>query len=347
MIALALFAIVVKLLLFPLGIKQQKNSVKQAALRPKEMAIRKKYAGRNDKATQQKLNEEIMTLYQSENFNPMAGCLPMLIQLPVLFALYGAIINPIQYVLGIPEKVVAPFLEVARELGKNVTNEIGVINEIIKSPDSFTVQFAALDTQYANIFTPEKVKELYGQFEFFGVNLLETPGFTWPMILIPIFTFVFAFASTKIIRKFTYQPTAAEGAPNMALMDWTMPLLSVWISVTVSGALGIYWMFQNILGALQQIVLAKMYPIKPITQDEIKQAELEARGKGKKSNTSKQVSAQSASPIIERAPIKRRSQKELDEVSVARRSVGMTPKAKLIVKSGKKLKSRRTLTGKK
>ena len=84
-VALFLFALILQIILFPLGIKQQKNSVKQASLRPKEMAIRKKYAGRTDKPTQQKLNQEIMELYQRENFNPMGGCLPLLIQLPILF----------------------------------------------------------------------------------------------------------------------------------------------------------------------------------------------------------------------------------------------------------------------
>ena len=64
LLTLFLFALIVKIILLPLGIKQQKNSIKQARIRPKEMAIRKKYAGRKDQATQQKLNEEIMKLYQ-------------------------------------------------------------------------------------------------------------------------------------------------------------------------------------------------------------------------------------------------------------------------------------------
>ena len=87
MVALLFFAIVVKVVLFPLGIKQQKNMVKQASLRPKEMAIRAKYAGRTDQATQQKMQNEIMSLYQSENYNPAGGCLPMLLQLLVVWAI--------------------------------------------------------------------------------------------------------------------------------------------------------------------------------------------------------------------------------------------------------------------
>jgi len=70
-LALFIFAIVVEILMLPFSIKQQKNSIKQARLRPKEMAIRKKYAGRTDQATQQKINQEIQELYQKEQFNPM------------------------------------------------------------------------------------------------------------------------------------------------------------------------------------------------------------------------------------------------------------------------------------
>ena len=98
--ALFLFAVVIEILLLPFAIKQQMNSIKQARLRPKEMAIRKKYAGRNDQTTQRKMNEEIQKLYQQEGFNPMGGCLPMLIQLPIILALYQIVIDPLQYVLG-------------------------------------------------------------------------------------------------------------------------------------------------------------------------------------------------------------------------------------------------------
>ena len=106
-VALFLFALILQIILFPLGIKQQKNSVKQASLRPKEMAIRKKYAGRTDKPTQQKLNQEIMELYQRENFNPMGGCLPLLIQLPILWSLYNVVVSPLKYICGYSAEVIA------------------------------------------------------------------------------------------------------------------------------------------------------------------------------------------------------------------------------------------------
>ncbi len=97
-LALLIFTLVMKLILFPFGIKQQKNMLRQAKLRPKEMAIRKRYAGRDDKVTQQKMQQEVMKLYQDENYNPASGCLPMILQLVVLLALYGVIQAPLTYV---------------------------------------------------------------------------------------------------------------------------------------------------------------------------------------------------------------------------------------------------------
>ena len=99
-LTLFIFAIIFEVLFLPFSIKQQKNTIKQATLRPKEMAIRKKYAGRNDQATQQKVTQEIQELYQKENFNPLGGCLPLLIQLPIIIILYSVVIDPIKHVVG-------------------------------------------------------------------------------------------------------------------------------------------------------------------------------------------------------------------------------------------------------
>ena len=99
--AILVFALLFEIVLLPFAIKQQKNSIKQARLRPKEMAIRKKYAGRDDKPTQQKMAQEIQELYQKEGYNPMSGCLPLLIQFPLLLALYYIVIDPLKYICGL------------------------------------------------------------------------------------------------------------------------------------------------------------------------------------------------------------------------------------------------------
>ncbi|MBO7360263.1 MAG: membrane protein insertase YidC, partial [Clostridia bacterium] len=106
MLALFIFAFIVELLMIPFGIKQQKNQIKQASLRPKEMAIRNKYKGRDDKVTQQKVSEEIQAMYKEENYSPFSGCLPMLLQLPVIIALYQVVIDPLHYVLGVAKDAI-------------------------------------------------------------------------------------------------------------------------------------------------------------------------------------------------------------------------------------------------
>lgn len=95
--ALLFFAIAMELILVPLKIKQQKSSIMMAKIKPKEMAIREKYKGRNDKATQQKMTMEIQTMYQENGYNQFSGCLPLLIQLPIIFILFAIVRNPISY----------------------------------------------------------------------------------------------------------------------------------------------------------------------------------------------------------------------------------------------------------
>ena len=103
LVAIILFAIVLKIVLFPFSIKQQKNSQKQAKLRPKENVIRKKYAGRTDRATQMKMNEEIQELYKKENFSPFSGCLPMLLQMIILLAVYAVVRSPLTFTASLPK----------------------------------------------------------------------------------------------------------------------------------------------------------------------------------------------------------------------------------------------------
>ena len=100
-IALFFFALLLQIVLFPLGIKQQKSQITMAKLRPKEMAIRKKYAGRTDRPTQQKMNMEIQQLYGDNGYNPLSGCLPLLIQLPIIVALFAVVRNPITYTVNL------------------------------------------------------------------------------------------------------------------------------------------------------------------------------------------------------------------------------------------------------
>ncbi len=285
LLGLIIFAVIVKIALLPLSIKQQKNQIKQASLRPKEMAIRKKYAGRNDQPTQQKMQNEIMELYQKENFNPMGGCLPMLIQLPILLGLYQVIIRPLEFLCGVPKDVVKELMAAAE-----IKNGIQIqLVEVLRNNFS---EYASKIGEYV------KSASDLPNFNTFGLNLANTPsldnlkGEGLILLLVPVLTFVFMFFSMKITRKFTYNSAegTAQDANNgcsMKMMDYMMPLMSVYITFIVPAVIGIYWIFNNLFGTIQQIILAKVMPIPKFTEEDYKRAEKEMNGKVKKSkNTS-------------------------------------------------------------
>ncbi len=97
LIALFFFALVMQIVLLPLAIKQQKSQILMAKIRPKEMAIREKYKGRNDYVTRQKMTMEIQEMYQKNGYNQFSGCLPLLIQLPIILILFTIVREPITY----------------------------------------------------------------------------------------------------------------------------------------------------------------------------------------------------------------------------------------------------------
>ena len=143
-LGLLLFAIMIKLILLPFGIKQQKNAIRQAKMKPKEEAIRKKYKGRNDQKTQQKMQNEIMEMYQAEGYNPAGGCLPMLVQLVIIMLLYQVIIYPLRHVVGMDAslvKALTDFSTAATENGGLGTvftgryTEISLLGELAKLKD--------------------------------------------------------------------------------------------------------------------------------------------------------------------------------------------------------------------
>lgn len=272
-IALLFFAIVIKVLLLPFGIKQHSNSLKQARMRPKEAAIVKKYAGRNDRVSQQKKQEEIQRLYQSENYNQFSGCLPMLLQIPIIMCIYSVVKSPLRFICGLPSEVV-----------KLITDKAGTADQIT-ALNTMRENFADYSGLHESIAALEgKLPDFYT----FGIDLSKTPKLGLDiLLLIPILTFVATFFSSKIIRKFSYQsPQMQQNSPDakvsMTIMDFTMPLLSTWITFGVPAVIGIYWIYNNLLGVVQQIIMVKLRPYPVFTAEDYKEAERLMAGKSVK-----------------------------------------------------------------
>ena len=295
------FAILLEILMLPLGIHQQKNSRKQARLRPKEMAIRNKYKGRNDQATQQKLNMEIQDLYTKEGYSPMAGCLPMLLTLPFLFALYYVVIDPVTYIFGAPTELTSAFLtfadapRAAGGLGLGLGTNRGTI-EVLSLIREGGVSLDGLANFQYFTNSPECLSALSGlsesipNFNLFGLNMGLTAGFGTKaqlmLLFMPVVTFIVYFASGRINRKFTFQPTQAAGGQkdpaqgcSNVMMDIMMPGMSAYFTFIMPAAVGVYWMFKSILSTLKQIILYKAMPMPTFTEEDYKAAERELMGK--------------------------------------------------------------------
>lgn len=306
--ALFIFAIIVEVILLPLAIKQQSNSIKQAKLRPKELAIRKKYAGRNDKATQMKVTEEIQAMYQKENFNQFAGCLPLFLQMPIILALYQVVINPLRYVLHVSAdaiKAMQTYMVTAIEeggLGLSMNTSRGTIEVISiikeKGIEAFSgvANFVNTSVNFKGVDGDAVYEEFVAvadkmpDFTVFGIDLGMTPTLSTPSILwiIPVLTFLVYFATMKINRKFSYQPTTGDAAQDAQVgcsnntMDIMMPLMSTWIAFIVPAAIGVYWIFKSIIGSVKQFIMSKAMPIPKFTEEELKAAEKEYGAKAEK-----------------------------------------------------------------
>lgn len=314
-IALLIFAIIMKIVLFPFGIKQQKALQKQAAFKPKELAIRKKYKGRTDKASQEKLRRELYEAQQKEGVSVFGGCMPLLIQLPIIFVLFSVIRNPLKYLTRVSDGTISVIRQRAIELGLYTPQtrgdyDMNLVRVMRENFDSFK-DIKGLDGKIGS------VSDLPNFTIFKGFDLSVKPEIASWLVLIPILTFVVMFVTSKINRKLTYQPVSPEGEDamkSMLLMDIGFPLVSVYFAFQFPAIIGVYWIYQNIVGTGQQLVLKYMYPLPKFTEEDYKKAEREVMGKPDR----KKRKAQSASRTddeeeyeTKETPVRKRNPKSL------------------------------------
>jgi YidC/Oxa1 family membrane protein insertase len=294
-LTLIFFTIAVQIVLLPLGIKQQRNQIRMAQIRPKEQVIRKKYAGRKDTATQQKMQQEVMAMYKQENYSPMSGCLPMLIQLPIIIALYNIVRHPLTYIAGfsselvdkIKELIIANYEKYNDFVSMTLTEDMALRNlQEIDVVKIFMEDFAAIKSQllsggFLSDISSEQVN-LFSNFErmnfdFFGQSLLIAPSENiWSiLLLIPILNFAAVFLQTRLTRKIQANSALGDAANNksMKIMEYTMPLMIVYFTYIMSSALGLYWIYRSIVSIIQTLVLAKVFPIPEVTEEQLKLAE--------------------------------------------------------------------------
>ena len=278
-LCIILFTIVMKTLMIPLTIKQQKTTKLMSVMNPEIQAIQKKYKGKSDQESMQRQNVEIQAVYEKYGTSMTGGCLPLLIQMPILLALYRVIYNIPAYVPSVRvyfDNVVTPLMgqaDYAQKLqeitniatacgGKldkfDFTNANRLVDMLYKFSTSQWGELQALFPAISDVIG-QNAAVVERMNTFLGLNMAEAPGwvpsFAW---IIPVLAAVSQWFSTKLMSG--NQPSTSADAENpmaqsMKTMTTTMPLFSAFICITMPAGLGIYWIATSVVTIIQQLIV--------------------------------------------------------------------------------------------
>lgn len=278
-LCIILFTIVMKTLMIPLTIKQQKTTKLMSVMNPEIQAIQKKYKGKSDQESMQRQNVEIQAVYEKYGTSMTGGCLPLLIQMPILLALYRVIYNIPAYVPSVRvyfDNVVTPLMgqaDYAQKL-QEITNiatacggkldkfDFTNANRLVDMLYKFsTAQWGELQSLFPAIsdVIGQNAAVVERMNTFLGLNMAEAPGwvpsFAW---IIPVLAAVSQWFSTKLMSG--NQPSTSADAENpmaqsMKTMTTTMPLFSAFICITMPAGLGIYWVATSVVTIIQQLIV--------------------------------------------------------------------------------------------
>lgn len=302
-VTIIVFTLLIKAILLPMTVKQQRSLTKTQKLQPLLNELQQKYA--NDK---EKLNMETMKLYQKYKINPMSGCLPMLIQLPILMGLYWVVKKPVVYLMGFGEDEVWRIVSAVLEWADGGSDRLGQFFSAvgIDNMDTLTangyrmfgmyeIQIARFLHSHQEIMNSSWILETGKNYDvinfmFLGLDLSQTPNLgaffgmfvgkvndltmdTMVLWSIPVLSGLSSFAVSKLSQ--SLQPAQPQKDKNgeevsnpMQSMMLFMPFVSAWFAFTLPSAVGLYWIVSNILQILQQVVLVKIVKV-DLTEEQI------------------------------------------------------------------------------
>ena len=239
-LSLFLFALLVKVLMIPMTIKQKRTMMEQQRIQPMIQKIQKTYA-----RDQRRMQEELQNLYDREGISPMAGCGSMLLTFPILIGLYGVIIQPLTY-----------FMQVNAD-------QISQICQILNFDQAgagyhYQIQLATLI--YENFDKVSHISENLMQVKFAlgPISMALKPEFSSPSILwlLPIVSgatsYLMSWLQQKTNPMQANNPQAQQTNKTMLLM---MPLMSIWFGFILPVGLSFYWICNNVLAIVQDLLM--------------------------------------------------------------------------------------------
>lgn len=296
-LAIILFTIVIYLCLTPLTFKQQKFSKLQVKMNPEIQAIQAKYKNKKDNESMMAMNNETQAVYAKYGVSPSGSCVQLLIQMPILFALYRVIYAIPAYVSQVKaaffplvDKLIgeagsAEFIQNfsnAQMYSKQFTNESFVSNVTSYVQNTYidvlnrasTTDWLNLKAQYPGLAVDidNTLASLDKYNNFLGLNIGDSPWFTMKdaftsgqyllvigAIMIPLLSAVTQWINTKLMpqQEKTGNEQADQMAASMKTMNTIMPLMSAWFCFTLPAGMGIYWIAGAVIRSVQQVVINK------------------------------------------------------------------------------------------
>lgn len=306
-LVIIIFTLIVKFILLPLTIKQQKFSKLTSIMQPELRAIQKKYEGRRDNYSMQMMQEEQKAVYAKYGVSQVGGCLQTFIQMPIIIALYGAIrqlpilidslAQPLEKVVTILNGSGMDFSSIAKGLGDAgvaVETQMTILYSLPhKSWDAMVSMFSGSD---ATAIVDNHV-QMMNVNSFLGFDLSQTPwnlmlegGIGIIAVLIPLIAGASQWLSMKLTQAKGGKTAGDTTAATMNSMSFVMPLVSVFFCFTFNAGIGLYWAASSLFQVVLQIFINRYY--RKIDMDEfVKNNQMKAEEKAKKKREKKGVSA--------------------------------------------------------
>lgn len=293
-LAIIIFTIVIYLLLMPFTVKQQKFSKLSAKMNPELQAIQKKYNGKKDNDSMMAMQQETQAVYAKYGVSPTGSCLQLLIQMPVLFALYRVFMNVPAYVNQVKEAFFPLVDKLVKEPGsveflsnpenfsnaamyaKQFTDESTVMtnNFIDVLNKASTAEWQSLAEKFPNLAadvasTMEKMDHYNN---FLGLNMGNSPSFmvhqaisagAWLMVvgalMIPILSAVTQWLNVKLMPQADTGTNQQDNtmASSMKMMNNIMPIMSAFFCYTLPAGMGLYWVAGAVVRSVQQVLINK------------------------------------------------------------------------------------------
>lgn len=285
-LAIILFSVLVKLIMLPISVKQQKTMKKSQKINDEMKQIQFRY--KNDP---EKLNQEVMALYKREKMSPFSGCFSAIVQILLLFSVFYLVRSPLTYMRKIDTNVIQNLENVVQENGNSSNyKEIAVINYInkLKNLNTETQEFSqereenpteATDTENTTteFNASEYIDEAYVNMDFWGLDLSKVPTEDLKDIKVLIIPALYVVSSFISIRLSTNAQAKKEEkkligdgeedekqdeydamAQTNKTMSWFMPVMSISIACIAPLGLALYWLVNNILMIFERLFLTKL-----------------------------------------------------------------------------------------